>query len=156
MSIFPPQVGYMKSGKVQAVDVTFYSNAGNSMDLSLSVRTVSSFGNPLSPSSEGSHRFRVSVFLYIICAVSLQCPLPTLPLLSQLMQNDRVCHQSKRPKMCVGRGSLLGIWMYPYPSLCVFSVCCCCCCYCLDYGTGPIPYGELLQYPTHVWHRLPV
>ncbi|XP_063040378.1 xanthine dehydrogenase/oxidase [Engraulis encrasicolus] len=31
------KVGYMNSGEVKAVEVTFYSNAGNSMDLSLSI-----------------------------------------------------------------------------------------------------------------------
>ncbi|KAG5266149.1 hypothetical protein AALO_G00250340 [Alosa alosa] len=31
------KVGYMKSGKVRAVEMTFYSNAGNSLDLSLSI-----------------------------------------------------------------------------------------------------------------------
>lgn len=31
------KVGFKKNGKVMALDVTYYSNAGNSMDLSLSV-----------------------------------------------------------------------------------------------------------------------
>ncbi|KAM6945776.1 xanthine dehydrogenase/oxidase [Aplochiton taeniatus] len=31
------KVGYMKTGKVVALDVTYYNNAGNSMDLSLSI-----------------------------------------------------------------------------------------------------------------------
>ena len=34
------QVGYLSSGKVVALDVSYYSNAGNSMDLSLSVSIV--------------------------------------------------------------------------------------------------------------------
>lgn len=31
------QVGFLSSGKVVALDVSYYSNAGNSLDLSLSV-----------------------------------------------------------------------------------------------------------------------
>lgn len=34
------QVGFLNSGKVVALDVSYYSNAGNSMDLSLSVRVI--------------------------------------------------------------------------------------------------------------------
>lgn len=36
----PPQVGFLSSGKVVALDVTYYSNAGNSLDLSLSVSII--------------------------------------------------------------------------------------------------------------------
>lgn len=34
------KVGFMQNGRVVALDVTYYSNAGNSMDLSLSVSTI--------------------------------------------------------------------------------------------------------------------
>lgn len=34
------QVGFLNSGKVVALDVSYYSNAGNSMDLSLSVSVI--------------------------------------------------------------------------------------------------------------------
>lgn len=34
------QVGFLNSGKVVALDVSYYSNAGNSLDLSLSVSIV--------------------------------------------------------------------------------------------------------------------
>lgn len=38
--LFPPQVGFLSSGKVVALDVTYYSNAGNSLDLSMSVSII--------------------------------------------------------------------------------------------------------------------
>lgn len=34
------QVGFLSSGKVVALDVTYYSNAGNSLDLSMSVSII--------------------------------------------------------------------------------------------------------------------
>ena len=34
------QVGFLNTGKVVALDVAYYSNAGNSVDLSLSVSTI--------------------------------------------------------------------------------------------------------------------
>lgn len=38
--LFSPQVGFLSSGKVVALDVTYYSNTGNSLDLSLSVSII--------------------------------------------------------------------------------------------------------------------
>lgn len=34
------QVGFLNSGKVVALDVSYYSNVGNSLDLSLSVSII--------------------------------------------------------------------------------------------------------------------
>lgn len=46
------QVGFLNSGKVVALDVSFYSNAGNSFDLSLPVSIITHNRDSLAHSCE--------------------------------------------------------------------------------------------------------